>query len=80
MTPEEKRAAAKAMLDNPLFHLVMDDLEAAAINGCISAKNTDHETRAAFAAEARAIRNFRSKLKFLAAEDQANADGKGAPA
>lgn len=80
MTQEEKQAAARAMLDNPLFHAVMDDLEAAAINGCINAPVTDDETRAAFAAEARAIRKFRSKLKFLAAEEQAKADGKGAPA
>ncbi len=79
MKPEEKRAAAKAMLDNPLFHLVMGDLEEAAINGCINAPVTDDETRRAYAAEVRAIRKFRSKLKFLA-EEQATADGKGAPA
>ena len=79
MKQDEKRAAARALLDNPLFHTVMDDLEAAAINGCINAPVTDDETRAAYAAEARAIRKFRSKLKFLA-EEQANADGKGAPA
>lgn len=80
MKQEEKQAAARDMLANPLFHRLMDDLEMTAINGCIAAQITDHETRAAFAAEARAIRNFRSKLKFLAAEDQAKADGKGAPA
>ncbi|MNY83284.1 hypothetical protein D3C86_2259520 [compost metagenome] len=57
----------------------MDDLEAAAINGCINAPVTDDETRSAYAAEARAIRKFRSKLKFLV-EEQATADGKGAPA
>ncbi|MBM3091604.1 hypothetical protein GFB56_12335 [Ensifer sp. T173] len=79
MKPAEKQAAARAMLDNPLFHLIMDDLEASAINGCINAPVTDDETRGAFAAEARAIRKFRSKLKFLA-EEQATADGKGAPA
>uniref|UniRef100_UPI003F499AE7 hypothetical protein n=1 Tax=Ensifer adhaerens TaxID=106592 RepID=UPI003F499AE7 len=80
MKQQEKQAAARAMLDNPLFHLVMDDLEAAAINGCINAPVTDNESRAAFAAEARAIRNFRSKLKFLVAEGQANAEGRGAVA
>jgi len=78
MTPTEKTAAARALLDMPLFHLLMDELEMAAVNGCINAPITDHETRAAFAAEARAIRNFRSKLKFLT--EQAKADGKGAPA
>ncbi len=80
MKQEEKQAAARDMLANPLFLLLMGDLELAAINGCIAAKITDHESRAAFAAEARAIRNFRSKLKFLAAEDQAKADGRGAVA
>lgn len=80
MKQEEKQAAARDMLANPLFHLLIGDLETVAINGCINAPVTDDETRAAFAAEARAIRNFRSKLKFLAAEEQAKADGKDAPA
>ncbi|WP_085032313.1 hypothetical protein [Ensifer aridi] len=79
MRQEDKTAAARVLLDTPLFHLLMNELETAAVNGCINAKITDHETRAAFAAEARAIRNFRGKLKFLA-EGQANADGKEAPA
>ncbi|MCA1403706.1 hypothetical protein I6F26_03700 [Ensifer sp. IC3342] len=79
MRQEDKTAAARVLLDMPLFHLLMDELETAAVNGCVNAKNTDHDARAAFAAEVRAIRNFRSKLKFLA-EGQANADGKGAPA
>ncbi|HXV31060.1 MAG TPA: hypothetical protein VD840_12080 [Sinorhizobium sp.] len=78
MRPEDKQAAARVLLDNPLFERLMNELEAAAINGCINAKVTDHETRAAFAAEARAIRNFRGKLKFLA--EQAKAEGMGAPA
>ncbi|ODR92444.1 hypothetical protein [Sinorhizobium alkalisoli] len=78
MRSDEKSAAARALLDNPLFERLMDELEAAAINGCVNAKLTDHETRAAFAAEARAIRNFRSKLKFLT--EQAKVEGTGAPA
>ena len=77
MKPEDRVAAARALLDNPLFERMMDELEAAAINGCINAKLTDHDTRGAFAAEARAIRNFRSKLKFLT--EQASADGTRAP-
>ncbi|OOG65857.1 hypothetical protein BLJAPNOD_02363 [Ensifer sp. M14] len=79
MNSGEKSAAARALLDNPLYHLVMDELEMVAINGCINAPLVDDETRAAFAAEVRAIRKFRGKLKFLA-EEQANTDGKGAPA
>jgi hypothetical protein len=79
MRQEDKTAAARVLLDMPLFLLLMDELETAAVNGCVHAQITDHETRAAFAAEVRAIRNFRGKLKFLA-EGQANAEGKGAPA
>ncbi|MEY9328251.1 hypothetical protein [Sinorhizobium fredii] len=78
MRQEDKTAAARVLLDMPLFHVLMEELEMAAVNGCITAQITDHETRAAFAAEARAIRNFRGKLKFLA--EQAKADGIGAPA
>lgn len=79
MRPEDKQAAARVLMDTPLVALLLDELEMTAINGCITAKITDHEARAAYAAEARAVRNFRSKLKFLS-QDQANTDGKGAPA
>lgn len=79
MKPEDKQAAARVLMDMPLVANILDDLEMSALNGCVSAGITDHEARAAFAAEARAIRNFRSKLKFLS-EGQANADGKAAPA
>jgi hypothetical protein len=78
MHPDERTAAARALLDNPLSERLMDELEAAAINGCVNARLTDHETRAAFAAEVRAIRNFRGKLKFLT--EQAKTEGTGAPA
>lgn len=78
MKPEERTAAARALIDNPLFDRLMDELEAAAINGCVNAKITDHESRAAFAAEARAIRNFRGKLRFLTRQDRA--EGTSAPA
>jgi hypothetical protein len=78
MKSDERTAAARSLLDSPLFERLMDELEAAAINGCLNARLTDHEARAAFAAEARAIRNFRSKLKFLT--EQAKAEGTGAPA
>lgn len=78
MKPEERAAAARAILDVPYFDDIMNELEWAAINGCIHAGLADDAGRAAHAAEARAIRNFRSKLKFLT--EQAKADGKGAPA
>ncbi|MDX0487681.1 hypothetical protein GOC53_28530 [Sinorhizobium medicae] len=79
MRQEDKTAAARVLLDMPLFHLLMDELEMTAVNGCVNAKNTDNDARAAFAAEVRAIRNLKGKIKFLA-EGQSSADGKGAPA
>lgn len=78
MKPQERAAAARAILDVPYFDDIMNELEWAAINGCIHAGLTDDAGRAAYAAETRAIRNFRAKLKFLT--EQAKADGKGAPA
>lgn len=78
MRDEVKSAEARAMLDNQLFHILLDEIETAAINGCVNAKPTDHEARAAYAAEVRAIRNFRSKLNHLA--EEAKAGGHQAPA
>lgn len=78
MNDEQKSAAARSLKENPLFHILMDELEATAINGCVNANVTDHEARAAFAAEIRAIRNLRGKLNFLA--EEAKAAVNGAPA
>jgi hypothetical protein len=76
MTDAEKTAQARALLDTPLFHILWDEMEQAAINACLYARATDTETesevRAARAAEARAIRNFRSKLSET---DEAVEDG-----
>jgi hypothetical protein len=71
MTDEEKSRAAQVILDMPLFNFLMDELEAQAIDACLNANPTDNETRAAYASEARAIRNLRSKLNFLAEEAKA---------
>ncbi|QRY69181.1 hypothetical protein JVX98_13250 [Ensifer sp. PDNC004] len=79
MNKEDKQAAARVLMDMPLVAALLDELEAAAVNGCINAPLKDDEARAAFAAEARAVRNFRSKIQFLS-QDQSSADGKGAPA
>lgn len=79
MNKEDKQAAARVLMDMPLVTLLLDELEMSAVNGCINAQITDHEARAAFAAEARAVRNFRSKIQFLS-QDQSSADGKAAPA
>lgn len=78
MTDAEKVAQARSLLDTPIFNLLMDEMEMAAINSCIFAGPKDDETRAAYAAEARAIKNFRSKLNALVSE--ANTTRKGAPA
>ena len=77
MTDEERKRAAQAIINMPLFNMLWDDLEASAINRCINAKPEDHETRSVMAAEARAIRNFRSQIKSLA---QSADEGKKAPA
>lgn len=78
MRPEEKVAWARAMLDNPLFTELMDEMEKTAVDQCVNAKPTDHETRAAMAAEVRAIRKFRQKITGLI--EEASAVHTGAPA
>lgn len=65
MTDDDRRHAAQAILEVPFFVQLWDELEQAAINACIYAKNTDHEARQAYAAEARAIRTVRQRLESL---------------
>ena len=76
MTDDDRRQAALVLLDMPLFHELWAELEASAVNMCINAAITDDAARAAWAAEARAIRSFRSKLRVLA---QGTQSGKSAP-
>ncbi|MDX3929105.1 MAG: hypothetical protein QHC90_25305 [Shinella sp.] len=71
MNREERRHAAEAILSIPFFDALMDELEHAAINSCIFAKHDDHEARQAFAAEARAIKQVRSRLAALSKDGQA---------
>lgn len=71
MRPEEKVACARAIQDNPLFDELMGEMEKSAIDRCVMADPTDHETRAAMAAEVRAIRKFRQKIRILIEEAQA---------
>jgi hypothetical protein len=78
MTEAEKVAQARSLLDTPLFHVLWDEMEFAAVNACIFADPKDDEKRHAYAAEARAIKNFRTKLNALVSE--ANQPRKGAPA
>lgn len=64
--------AARMILDNPIVAELFDEMEAAAINGAVNAKLTDTETPAAYLAEVRAIRKFRSGLRFIIDEAPAN--------
>lgn len=75
MRPEEKTACARALNDNPLFHLLMDEMDATAVEGCVYADPTDQEKRAAMAAEVRAIRELRQKIMALVEDpSQQNTD------
>lgn len=78
MTPAERLAGARNLLDSPLFHELVTELETNAINACVYADPTDDAKRAAYAAEVRAIRKFRSKLNLIV--EEANADVNSAPA
>ncbi|NTF35556.1 hypothetical protein [Agrobacterium rubi] len=78
MTPEQKIAAARVLSDNPLTSLLLSELEHDAIDRIIGADPKDHDTRAAYAGEVRAVRNFREKLNLLL--EEATASGTSAPA
>lgn len=77
MTDEERQRAAQAILNIPFYNELWDEIEQAAINACIGAAPTDHEKRADYALEARAIRRVRSRIASIA--EQASATRK-APA
>jgi hypothetical protein len=78
MTPERRIASARALLDDELFNALMDEFEASAIDAAIYAKPTDHDARQAACAEAKAIRDLRSKLAAIVREAKSSA--KGVPA
>ena len=71
-------ARAKALLDDELLASVLDDMERSTIDACINAKPIDHETRAAMAAEVRAIRTLKAKLRSKL--EEVNPPFRGAPA
>lgn len=66
MTEDDRKRAAQAVLEIPYFVQLWDELEQAAINACIYADHVDHEARQAHAAEARAIRRVRDRLRSIA--------------
>ncbi len=65
MNAESRKAYAGQMLSNPLFAVLMAEIEQAAIDRGVNAQWTDHETRAAAMAEARAVRTFRANLEAM---------------
>jgi hypothetical protein len=68
---KESLNAARMILEHPLVMEIISDMETSAMNGAVNAKLTDTETPAAYLAEVRAIRNFRSKLSFIITEGEA---------
>jgi hypothetical protein len=72
MTDDDRRRAAQAILEFPLFNALWDEMEQAAITATINAQYNDHETRQAHAVEARVIRRIRQKLKDLSKEVDAS--------
>ena len=66
MNNEERAAQARMLLDTPLFVEILYKLEQAAIDMCINAQPSEHEKRADWAAEARAVRRIRDKLNTYA--------------
>lgn len=57
------RAEAQYLAEHPTLRKALDDLEAAAINGAVTAPVNDDETRRNLMAEVRAIRSVRQKLR-----------------
>lgn len=78
MTPEQRIARARSLIDDALFVQIMAEFEAAAIDRAIYAKATDDEGRRAALCDARAIRDLRQKLTAIVRE--ANPVRRDAPA
>lgn len=57
--------AARMILEHPVVKEIIDDMEKTALNGAVNANITDEFKPAAYLAEVRAIRKFRSSLEFI---------------
>lgn len=68
---QEALNAARMIVEHPITREILEDMEAAALNGAVNAKITDEITPAAYLAEVRAIRNFKSRLAFIISETPA---------
>lgn len=78
MTATDRARAAQSALEIPLFVSILDEIEQAAVNACLTSKYNDHEARQHHALEAMAVRKLRSKLEAIAREGQTT--GRSAPA
>ena len=67
---QQSITAARMILDHPVVKEIFDDMEMEALNNAVNAKLTDTETPAAFLAEVRAIRKFRSNLAFTISQGE----------
>lgn len=71
MTPEERKSLAQQITTNPLFDLTIDEMEQAAIERLIYAKQEDTATAQL---RVQAIRDFREDLRrFLSTPPQKSA-------
>lgn len=66
MTDAERAAQARMLLETPLFVEILSRLEQSAVDICINAGPSEHEKRADWAAEARAVRRLRERLNDYA--------------
>jgi hypothetical protein len=66
----DRARAAQSALAIPLFNEILDELEQAAINACLTAPYDDHAKRQHNALEAMAVRKLRSRLQSIANEGQ----------
>lgn len=67
---ERKAAMARELLASELLNEILDGIERRAVDTAIMAKPEEHEKRADYALQARAIRSLRSELAALARVDE----------
>ena len=73
MIDKHQRAGnSRAIIDNPVLVSALAEIEAGLIEQCINAPLHDDESRAVYAAEVRAVRSVRAKLRaYIAADNDA---------
>jgi len=57
---------AKRLFEDPYLNEILDGMETDALERCVAAQPSDHETRQISTLEVRAIRSLRQKLKTFA--------------